>query len=33
RYLEYLISTGELEADLNYGSVGRPERCYKKVTR
>tara|TARA_Y100001956_G_scaffold81945_1_gene101104 strand:- start:1148 stop:1840 length:693 start_codon:yes stop_codon:yes gene_type:complete len=30
RYLEYLISTGELEADLNYGSVGRPERCYKR---
>lgn len=30
RYLEYLISTGELEADLNYGSVGRPERTYKK---
>lgn len=30
RYLEYLISTGELEADLNYGTVGRPERCYKK---
>ncbi|MBR9787113.1 MAG: response regulator [Vibrionaceae bacterium] len=33
RYLEYLISAGELEADLNYGTVGRPERCYKKVTR
>ncbi|CAE6906165.1 transcriptional regulatory protein [Vibrio sp. B1FIG11] len=33
RYLEYLISSGELEADLNYGTVGRPERCYKKVTR
>ncbi|MGR5237943.1 response regulator [Vibrio alfacsensis] len=33
RYLEYLISTGELEADLNYGSVGRPERCYRKVMR
>lgn len=31
RYLEYLISTGELEADLNYGTVGRPERCYKKA--
>jgi len=31
RYLEYLISTGELEADLNYGSVGRPERTYKKA--
>ncbi len=33
RYLEYLISSGELEADLNYGTVGRPERSYKKVTR
>lgn len=33
RYLEYLISSGELEADLNYGTVGRPKRCYKKVTR
>ncbi|MCA0935916.1 response regulator [Vibrio alginolyticus] len=33
RYLEYLISSGELEADLNYGTVGRPERCYKKVKR
>ncbi|WP_070971358.1 response regulator [Vibrio sonorensis] len=33
RYLEYLITTGELEADLNYGTVGRPERCYKRVTR
>ncbi|MFM2590081.1 response regulator [Vibrio sp. TBV020] len=31
RYLEYLISTGELEADLNYGTVGRPERTYKKA--
>ena len=33
RYLEYLISSGELEADLNYGTVGRPERSYKKVMR
>lgn len=30
RYLEHLISTGELVADLNYGTVGRPERTYKK---
>ncbi|NOH54622.1 response regulator [Vibrio coralliilyticus] len=30
RYLEYLISSGELVADLNYGTVGRPERCYKR---
>jgi len=28
--LEHLISCGELEADLNYGSVGRPERTYRK---
>ncbi|OED42990.1 two-component system response regulator [Endozoicomonas sp. (ex Bugula neritina AB1)] len=28
RYLEYLISTGELEADIHYGTVGRPERQY-----
>ncbi|MGF1753984.1 response regulator [Vibrio makurazakiensis] len=33
RYLEYLITAGELEADLNYGTVGRPERCYNKLTR
>lgn len=30
RYLEYLITTGQLEADVSYGSVGRPERVYKK---
>lgn len=33
RYLEYLIGSGELEADVRYGSVGRPERSYKKVLR
>ncbi|MBB1462203.1 response regulator [Vibrio splendidus] len=33
RYLEFLITTGELVADLNYGSVGRPERCYNKTRR
>ncbi|QFI38202.1 response regulator [Moritella marina ATCC 15381] len=33
RYLEHLISTGELVADLNYGTVGRPERTYKKQVR
>lgn len=31
RYLEYLISTGELVADLHYGTVGRPERTYKRA--
>lgn len=33
RYLEYLIAAGELQADLSYGTVGRPERCYKRVLR
>ncbi len=28
RYLEYLISTKELQAQVSYGSVGRPERHY-----
>lgn len=28
RYLEYLTSTGEGEAELEYGIVGRPERKY-----
>ncbi|MDF2181963.1 response regulator [Neptuniibacter sp. CAU 1671] len=28
RYLEYLVSTQELEAEVAYGSVGRPERRY-----
>lgn len=29
RYLEYLVGTGELSADVHYGSVGRPERQYR----
>jgi len=29
RYLEYLVSTEELNAEVNYGTVGRPERRYK----
>lgn len=28
RYLEYLVSVNELEAEINYGTVGRPERKY-----
>lgn len=28
RYLEYLVGTGELSAEVTYGSVGRPERRY-----
>lgn len=29
RYLEYLVSTGELTAGVNYGTIGRPERRYR----
>ena len=29
RYLEYLVSTDELIADVTYGTVGRPERRYR----
>ncbi|NAX47980.1 response regulator [Photobacterium halotolerans] len=29
RYLEYLVSTDELSAEVSYGSVGRPERKYR----
>jgi two-component system CitB family response regulator len=28
RYLEYLVGANELVAEINYGSVGRPERRY-----
>ncbi|WP_260295780.1 response regulator [Sedimenticola hydrogenitrophicus] len=28
RYLEYLVGTAELSAEVTYGSVGRPERRY-----
>ena len=28
RYLEYLVGTGELSAQVSYGTVGRPERRY-----
>ena len=31
RYLEYLVETGWLSADLVYGTVGRPERRYFRV--
>lgn len=30
RYLEYLVGIAELTADVQYGSVGRPERTYIK---
>jgi len=29
RYLEYLVGTEELSAEVTYGSVGRPERRYR----
>lgn len=29
RYLEYLVSTFDIDADLSYGTVGRPERVYR----
>jgi len=32
RYLEYLVSTRELVAEVSYGSVGRPERRYRRST-
>ncbi|MEH7117505.1 response regulator [Neobacillus vireti] len=31
RYLEHLVSTEKIEADLSYGTVGRPERVYLLV--
>lgn len=31
KYLEYLISTGYLRINLEYGTIGRPERRYFKV--
>lgn len=30
RYLEFLVSSAKVTADLSYGSVGRPERVYEK---
>jgi two-component system CitB family response regulator len=29
RYLEHLVSTGDLTAEVNYGTIGRPERRYR----
>ncbi|MGX9419098.1 response regulator [Vibrio sp. WJH972] len=31
RYLEYLVSTDEVIAEVSYGTVGRPERRYRSV--
>lgn len=33
RYLEYLVSSGVIVADLYYGTLGRPERVYRKKFR
>ncbi|WP_046176460.1 response regulator [Domibacillus indicus] len=30
RYLEYLVSKEEVEVDILYGTIGRPERRYRK---
>ncbi|SDO58349.1 response regulator [Desulforhopalus singaporensis] len=32
RYLEYLVSSGLVTADLFYGTLGRPERLYRLKT-
>ncbi|UHA75090.1 response regulator [Paenibacillus sp. 481] len=31
RYLEFMVSQQELEIDIIYGTVGRPERKYKRL--
>lgn len=31
RYLEHLVSIEKIEADLTYGTVGRPERVYMSI--
>lgn len=33
RYLEYLVAQDQVQADLSYGVVGRPERIYRPVQR
>jgi two-component system, CitB family, response regulator len=33
RYLEHLVSIEKIEADLSYGTVGRPERVYFLVDK
>lgn len=33
RYLEYLVSCGDLVAEVSYGSVGRPERRYQRKSK
>ncbi|HWJ77492.1 MAG TPA: response regulator [Niallia sp.] len=31
RYLEYLVSINEMEVEVVYGTIGRPERKYRKI--
>ena len=31
KYLEYLVSIGELDVEIFYGTVGRPERKYRRT--
>lgn len=31
RYLEYLVTTGTLAVDIDYGAVGRPEKKFIKI--
>lgn len=33
RYLEFFVEKGMMEADISYGTVGRPERVYRKAKR
>lgn len=33
RYLEYLVSLEEMEVEIFYGNVGRPERKYKRTVK
>lgn len=33
RYLEYMVSLGKVDADLSYGTVGRPERRYYSIEK
>lgn len=33
RYLEYLVAKEQIDADLSYGDVGRPERIYRKFVK
>ena len=32
RYLDYLVSIGNLQVDMDYGTIGRPEKKFSKPT-